>query len=252
MGRLFKGCAIGCGALTVILLAVGLFVYRWFTAPPPGAPQIGKTVALRPTIIPKKGKPVSAGTAVAVRTAPGKPAVLITALHLFGPSGGMQKNIAPGELDAQIREIWLAPVGGKRRIVARAKGAVRKTGPALSDAVPNVAGDLAAFKLHPKSAVNALPLATQSLKFGDWVWLVGDVVDHEPQTQRLFPGRAWIPSKEATVVQFKEEFKLQAFSGAPLINAKGEVVGILIGGGERDGFAIINPVDSIRGHLGSN
>ncbi len=249
MARWIKGCALGCVTLVLLIVFAGVAAVKWAGAPPPTAPKIGSVVALRPLFLRKQGEPFSAGTAVAVRVQPQSAPILLTALHLFGPSGGLEKDLAPAELDQQIREVWLAPISGKRRVVARARGALRKSGPALSENLPGVSEDVAAFKLQPKSAVNALPLAAANPKFGDWVWLVGDVFDHEPQTQRLFAGRVWRSHDEGTMIRLQERFPLRAFSGAPVINERKEVVGLLISGGEGGGIGIINPAGNIRRKL---
>lgn len=249
MTRWVKGCALGCVTLVLLIVFAGAAAVKWVSAPSPPAPQVGPAVALRPLFLPRKGKPFSAGTAVAVRTQSDAEPILLTALHLFGPAGGLEKDLAPAELDLQIREVWLAPIGGKRRVVARARGALRKSGPTLSDDLPGVSEDVAAFKLQPKSAVNALSLAAENPKFGDWVWLVGDVFDHEPQTQRLFAARVWSTADEGAAIRFQERFPLRAFSGAPVINERKEVVGLLISGGEGGGVGIINPAGNIRRKL---
>jgi hypothetical protein len=54
-------------------------------------------------------------------------------------------------------------------------------------------------------------------------------------------------SDKKTAVKFEAPFELRAFSGAPLINARKQVVGILISGTE--GLGIINPAGSIRKRL---
>jgi hypothetical protein len=77
--------------------------------------------------------------------------------------------------------------------------------------------------------------------------MVGDIYNHEPQKQTLFPGKVLVASDSKTLVKFENPFEMRAFSGAPLINEKKQVVGILIGGAE--GLGIINPAGSIRKRL---
>lgn len=251
MGRWVKGCALGCGVILVlgVLLVVG--AARWwggtFGGPPPPAPQVGGSVALRPTFVLRSGGDYSAGTAVAVRLKPGGEPILLTALHLLGPAGGLERDLAPGEIDGMVREVRLSRIAGGQP-VARARGSLIRSGGALRAEDPGVARDVAAFKLLPGSKVNALPLAERNPGFGEAVWLVGDVVTHEPQVQRLFPARVMVASPEGTAIRFQEEFPLQAFSGAPVINARREVVGLLIAGGG-GGMGIINPAGTIRERL---
>lgn len=250
MGRLIKGCLIGCGALVLLVALVGFGATYWakqtFGKPKPADPKIGAAVALRPTFLVKGGQPYGAGTAVAVRLQPKAQPIVITAQHLFGPSGGMEPPIPPGELDKKITGVLLTPMaGGKPTGLAR--GSLRKSGTFPEDGADDVSGDLAAFKLNAKSRVNALDLAPANPAMGEWVWLVGDVFDHEPQTQRLFPGKVMLASDQKTLIKFEKPFELRAFSGAPLINSQKQVVGLLIAGAS--GLGIINPAGSIRKRL---
>jgi hypothetical protein len=128
-----------------------------------------------------------------------------------------------------------------------ASHSLRKTGAFPEEGNSDVSGDVAAFRLSPKSKVNALDLAPANPAMGEWVWLVGDVFDHEPQTQRLFPAKVITASDQSTVISFTSDFELRAFSGAPVINSRKQVVGLLIAGGPRVG--IINPAGSIRKRL---
>ncbi|MGV3721381.1 MAG: hypothetical protein ACO1SX_10780 [Actinomycetota bacterium] len=250
MGRLLKGLGIGCLVLTLLICGGGFAAYQWVTrtinAPKPADPKLGAYTALRPVFLKRGGGSYSAGTAVAVRLKPGAAPIVLTAQHLFGPMGGLDAAVPPGKLDQKIAAVALVPFGGSKP-VATAKGSLRKAGEFPDEELDDVSGDVAAFKLAPKARVNALELAPANPGIGEWIWLVGDVVDHEPQKQRLFPGRVIIAADKKTLVTFKDHFKLQACSGAPLINAKKQVVGLLIGGME--GGGIINPAGSIRKRL---
>lgn len=225
----------------------------WFRAtfgrPVPPLPAVGPRAALRPIFIPRDGKkPFSAGTAVAVRPSPGSDPVLLTALHLFGPAGGMERNLRPGEIDGVIREIWLSPVATSK-LSGRARGSLRVDGPALAPDATDVSPDVAAFALLPETDVDVLPLATRLPRMGEWLWLVGDIVDHRPQEQRFFPGQVRAASPRGVLVRMKEKFPATAFSGAPLVNSDGHVAALLIGGDDRRGLFIANPAAGIRGML---
>jgi hypothetical protein len=234
--------------LLIVLAVFGttMWAKQTFGTPKPADPKIGKAVALRPTFLVRGGKPYGAGTAVAVRVQPSAAPILITAQHLFGPAGGMEPPIAPPDLDKKIAGVLLTPMAGGKP-VAMARGSLRKSGAFPGEGLEDVSGDVAAFKLSPKSRVNALDLAPGNPAMGEWVWLVGDVFDHEPQTQRLFPARVILVSDKKTLIKFDKSFELRAFSGAPLINGKKQVVGLLIGGTSELG--IINPAGSIRKRL---
>lgn len=250
MARWLKAC--GCGCLGVVaLLVIGVVMLGRTlrvtpNGPQPPAPTLGPAVALRPQFVLRKGGEYDAGTASAVRLHPGAAPILLTALHLFGPNGGLDREHAPAELDGLIREIRLRRFGGTT-VVGRARGALRKTGDRLAEDNADVTRDVAAFKLLPRASVNALDLATKDPALGEWVWLVGDPFSHQPETQRLFPGHVALATPTGTGIRFVDKFELQGFSGAPLINARKQVVGILIAG--RTGFGQMHPAESIRRRL---
>jgi hypothetical protein len=252
IGRLLKSCGCGCLALVVLLGAGGTAIYFWFqktyNTPLPPAPKLGPAVALRPTIVPREGEVYEAGTAVAVRTAPGKAPILLTALHLFGPSGGLDRQYAPAELHGLVKELQLKPFGSKN-VVARTQSALRRKGPTLVEDESRVQFDLAVFSLAPKPTpkMTVLPLAEKNPVMGEWVWLVGDEFSDQPQRQRLFAAQVGIVNLNGGLLRLKEPVELQGFSGGPVVNTKGEVVGILISGSEAG--AIINTAEGIRNRL---
>jgi hypothetical protein len=251
MNRFLKGCLIGCGAVILLIVLGAVVFFGWlrstFGKPQPAAPRIGKSVALRPKITLRSGQAYEAGTAVAVRLQPGGKPILITALHLFGPAGGtLEKDTPPAELEKVVRGLVLTPMGGSKPAAA-ARGALRKSGPGVTEENRDVSSDLAAFTLLPNSRVNALNLAREKPQLGEWVWLVGDEFQHQPQAQRLFPAQVGPGNDRSGTVRFPKPVELQGFSGAPLVNSKQEVIGILISGGGPIG--IYNPAESIRQRL---
>jgi len=243
------GCC--CGAALLVLVALTLWGYRearqFVARPKPPDPRLGRFVALRPAFIQPDGETFSAGTAVAVRTAPERAPVLLTALHLLGPAGGLERDTAPADIGKVVRGVLLLPFGAERP-TAIARKALRTGGRTLPADDLDEPHDLAVFALGKDSRVNALPLAAANPGFGEWVWLVGDVWDHEPQTQRLFPARVLgkTPTGGLRLI-FRPALELRAFSGAPVVNERAELVGLLIGGSGN--MAAVNPVEAIRARL---
>lgn len=240
MNRWVKGCGIGCGVLLLLGVLAGVGVFSWFArtfgSKPGRPPAVRPATALRPHIILRKGEPYAAGTAVAVRAGRARKPMVITALHLFGTSGGLKEEVPPAKMNEVVREIWLAPVGG-RGVVAKARGALLKTGSPV-DQNGKGSGDVAAFALLPGATVPHLELASRDPALGEWLWLVGDTYDHEPEQQRVFPAQA-IPIMGSLTVKFtSRRLQMQGMSGAPLLNARGEVAGLLLGGEGASGVAI--------------
>jgi hypothetical protein len=248
--RFLKNCLIGCGVFVLAAAALGWLGVRWvrntYLAPAPPAPKIGARTALRPEFILRSGKTLESGTAVITQLKPGGAPIVLTALHLFGPAGGLDADLSPAQVGKVVKEVRLTPISGGKPVAMGGK-ALRTTGAALVEDSSNVSNDVAAFAVSQRGKADILPLAADNPGAGEWIWLVGDAVDHHPQQQRLFAGQVIFGTDDGMVVRLTERFPLQAFSGAPLINTRGEVVGLLISGGERGG--IIHPAGSIRKRL---
>ncbi len=249
-GKLLKGCLGGCAVLVVLLVVAGAAGTAWvrstFFSPAPPTPKIGKSVAHRPVFLVRGRDPLIAGTAFGARLRPGGPPLLLTALHLLGPSGGMDRQLTPADVKRDVRQVMLVPFGQNRPTVI-AGPALLGTGQALDDATGAVDGDVSAFALPPKGRLNALTLASKNPGMGEHVWIVGDEVTSATEAQRQYHARVVGSDARSLSLMLDSRWELQGFSGAPVINARAEVVGILIGGGTRS--AICNPVESIRKHL---
>lgn len=245
MSRWAKGCCLGCGVTVLLVCIAGMWLYQALFGPPPAAPRVASNAALRPTFILRDGRMLDAGTAVVVKLRPGAAPIMITAGHLLGTAGGLERNLAPGEIDRTVRAVLLTPLSAAKP-EASARGSLRKSGQALSEDNENPALDLAAFRLAPGGKVHALPLAPGNPRMGEWLWMAGDEIDHEPQAQRLFAARVMVSDG---VARSHRPVRLQGFSGAPLINARGEVAGLLIGGTENGMIATFNPAGAIRERL---
>ena len=93
-----------------------------------------------------------------------------------------------------------------------------------------------------------LPLATEDLKRNEWVWVVGQ------EMGRRGAGRTVSVQGDGVRVEAAlnssstaRNSNCRGFSGAPVVNAKGQVVGIVLGG--REPTVLCLRVTSIRDRL---
>lgn len=207
----------------------------------PAVPDVPESLPanalLRPRFHGGPGEEFEAGSAFLCQAQPDE-VLLLTAHHLFGESGGLEKNLGWDEVAANYPSCTATVQGAETAVAATqflpVPGALGMTGEKTSL-------DLAAWKSAPQEGVTVLPLARAPMKIGDVVYL-----------NSLHDG--WIPAQVVTAKPemlayrfFKRGVRLQATSGAPVVNAKGEVVALNTGG--MSGTVVVgigNPAASIR------
>lgn len=225
-------------------------------AAPVAAPEIVVGSVLRPSFTLADGTRFEAGTAFPVSF--GGETLVLTAHHLFGPNGGLPAQLGPEEVAVKVtgvtlRDAWSKePIGGAGPAVL-----VPGAHPMEKDA----AGDLALFPVssgldrisagtHPP--FHPLSLAAANPKVGDPVWLAAELVGGPGVETRAHVGKVVEVNASWLFYEFTAaQVELRATSGAPILNALGEVVGINLGGGAKDGvsFGAAGPVSAIRANL---
>ena len=142
--------------------------------------------------------------------------LLVTAHHLFGPDGGLAKQVGWKDLPTFVRSVRCAKLthGG---LVLSAGGPL-----AVNEARPysekGTAGDVAVFLL-PESKVGALELRTAAPALGQRVWLAARVAGGEPPETLLH--RATLVAVGREWIEFAYDnpaLDLTATSGAPIVD----------------------------------
>lgn len=237
--------AVPLAAFTLSLLACSAAC----AAPPPAA----QGAICRP-VFQADGQTYSAGTAFVVDLPkPDSRTLLVSAIHLFGPDGGLEQQIPAAELAQRVSLVACQPLDSAEAW----QGGRALTIPGALPMGEGPLKDVAAFVLDTKSAATLparLKLAATPPKPGETVWLLAQVLEGAPVTQLLH--RAVVRSSKDEGLQYEYEnasLKLMATSGAPVLNADGEVVGINLGGGTLRGklIGVGGSVTSMRSLLSS-
>lgn len=194
----------------------------------------------------------------------GRRPLLLTALHVMDEMikkkdidcTGENENYTGKELPAVITEVGFYDVFAPNWMMAH----LGEAGPMLvlpgartEDEEPYSDRDIAAFYVKPGNTqnINPLPPASQAPVVGDPVWLAArPITDSE---QNTFKAVVVEITPRSLVFKFEDpEEKPKYSSGAPILNKNGEVVGIIVGGGEVKGQKLghANHVDNIRRHIG--
>lgn len=190
----------------------------------------------------------SAGTAFAVKLKNIDKPVIVTAIHLFGPGGGLEEQIDAGSLpdfiiNAKFYDLFVDKLSVESNEVLP-----------ISDAkpYPSINTDIAAFIISEDSDISTAVIFEGKVQPGEEVWLVASVYSGEPEGKKLH--RAIVTKSSDEKLKFiydNNKIDLTATSGAPIINDKGQVVGINIGSGNVGDklFGIANPSSSFYNML---
>jgi hypothetical protein len=210
-------------------------------------PAPATNTILKPTFITGRTS-YTAGTAFLCESPDGKQQLVLTAHHLLGTAGGFESELAWDKLNETIKlTVGLSMddasvhVASKHALLIQGAHALDRRG---------LANDLAAFQLDYDKSRSVLKLAKTAPKIGDRLWLYGR--QRGSENLELMPCTAVTSSALELDYEFDNNaIKLAGTSGAPVLNADSQVVGINIGGSEQKGKLIGygNPLPSIVAHL---
>lgn len=208
-------------------------------------PAVPETLPARAILRPTFGgqePEFGAGTAFLCSISAERRPLLLTAHHLFSEAGGLDRELKWNEI-ARLYPTATAHVTDSEEPVARGSKALSlPKARGMDDA--GCDGDIAAYELADGHTASVLPLAARSPEVGDMVYL---------GSSRL----GWCPAKvirvepkKLTYKFFQPNLQLRGTSGGPVVNAKGEVVAINLGGKVgKTTFGVGNPCESIRARL---
>jgi hypothetical protein len=104
------------------------------------------------------------------------------------------------------------------------------------------AHDLAAFAVADAGGAGVLELAAEPPKKGDPVWLAAEIGGSDA---RLHPAQVELVVDHGFMYSFAEKLQLRATSGAPVVDARGHVVGINLAGGPAGGGKFVGAGGSV-------
>lgn len=148
--------------------------------------------------------------------------VLATALHLIGPAGGVDPAVPLARLEGEL-ERWVAYVR------TRPRAALVTRGVAMTSTDEGVVNDWLFLPTDAGAPRPAQPLRLRDtpVAVGERVWLVGCEYRDEPCTQRVYGARVSGRRSSSFRYDLDEPVVIPGFSGAPILDTRGLVVGVM-------------------------
>ena len=207
--------------------------------------------AFQPSFATSEGKDFQAGKMVLARV-PAAPGGLLglSCIHIFGPDGGLARQIGSADLPAFVKKTTLiASDGGRTEIGAAFAVPGARPFSSQGRGLPDASTDLSLFRAPSELATHALELASDDPAVGDRVWLLARVAGGAAPDVFLHPAHVRVASDQILGYEFENnKLNLTATSGAPIVNAQGKVVALNLGGGLQGGKLNVfgNPISSVR------
>ena len=201
------------------------------TPPPSTAPTVPPGAAVRPTYD-LKGQQAAAGTGFLVKD-PGGKVYFLTASHVMDDEAEWRS----------VRNLSLATMSGEG-IGSAKPTALKWIGKPFDEA--DTTGDFCIWEPTCDRPPATLALAAADPKKNEWVWVAG-LEGGQRGPQRLFRCKVTGAQQGGVTLRQEDRFQLRGFSGGPVLNGQGQVVGTVLGG--REPTILCSKVSSLRKRL---
>ncbi len=207
-------------------------------------PNLEEIDLFRPVFNTSKGE-IAAGTAFLANHRQRN--YFITAQHLIGEAGGLDRDYTGAELDGFLHSVDGEPVREIADMITSKNLMIIPE----AEAVTNESGknDVLIFRVEENPNIVPLKLSNSIPSVGDTVWLYAELANSDNLLHRA---EVIESDRNFLTLSYQDTaLNLRASSGAPIINAQKEVVGINLAGGLQSGELIgwANPGSSIIAKL---
>ena len=205
----------------------------------PGAPLIPEIAVLRPyfqTTLGNVDVGSAVGTAFAVELNGSDSPIVLTALTVLGPASELTRQVQAAEVSEIFTTCTLGSAFGGFDGVISATGFVVIAESAPFDQ-PSEAGDILAITMPKKSRVGMFKLSSDLPTKGETIWLSAAMFVGVPPSQRQHSAIVTGQDANGNITYDFDDRSIthQGTRGAPVLNKKGEVVAIHLGGTKSDG-----------------
>ncbi len=173
------------------------------------------------------GQEHCAGKAFAVRWYRNR-TLLLMPLHVLSPEAGYSHYVAPEDVSKAVRSLDVLDLKGQS-VLASSSKSLLKTGCTVGRGTGDLSGDLMAFELSSSSRLTPFNMLGTLAPVGTKVWVLSKEKESSSFSPDRYSGTISRSSPTGLVLQMDAPVKALSSSGAPVVNAKNELVGMMVG-----------------------
>lgn len=174
----------------------------------------------------KNGETYCAGKAFAVRWYKGR-TLLVMPLHLLSPEAGCSHYVRPEDIPRELETLKILDLE-RQSTLATAGKYLMKTGATAGQNTGDLSADLMAFELPMSSRLTPFSLFYGQAPVGTKVTVLSKFEDSSSQPTR-YTGTVSSSRPTGLVVNMDAPVTALSSSGSPVVNAKNELVGMMVG-----------------------
>jgi len=154
--------------------------------------------------------------------------ILLMPLHLLGPAAGYPTYIEPQNVPDVVESVDVLDLKGDQ-VIATAKPGLLRTGTPVEKAHGDLGEDLMAFELPSSCRLTLFPLSRTLVPVGTKVWILSKNSPATTSEPDRFEGTVVRSFPSGVTVQLARPLTAVSSSGAPIVNAKNELVAMMVG-----------------------
>lgn len=218
---LYKGSMFGLPAIPLVLAAwiVCNFVA---TASAQASDQLGW-----PSLNLANGEKHCAGKAFAVRWYKNR-TLLLLPLHILSPEAGYSRYVDASEVSRVVRSIDVLDLQSQS-VLASSSKSLLKTGCTAGQSRGDLSGDVMAFELNSSSRLTPFNMLGTLAPVGTKIWILSKEQGTSGLAPDRYAGTVVASNPTGLVMQMDAPVRALSSSGAPVVNAKNELVGMMVG-----------------------
>lgn len=154
--------------------------------------------------------------------------LLLMPLHLLGPATNYPVFIEPQDVSAKVKSVDVLNLKGKA-VIAKAARALLRQGVPVEKSNGDLGGDLMAFELSSGTGLSPIVLSPSLVPVGSKVWLLSKNTPATTINVDRFAGKVERSDLKCLTVKLDAPLTAPSSSGAPIVNEKNELVGMMLG-----------------------